>query len=470
MKKLLYILLPVSAVLMISCNKWLDVKPKTQIESELNFSNQQGFKDALTGVYLNMSDVKLYGKDMTFGFVDVLARQYTQLWDDNLEYYQAMEHEYNDQSVINKVISVWTASYFSIANLNNLLDAIGKKDSSYFDPYVYNVIKGEALGLRALHHFDMLRLFSPAPASKPASTLSIPYRYTYGAEIIPQSTVAEVMQKALKDLNEAISLLKISDPLVAGTTVPATTTGYLRNRPYKFNYYAALALKARIHLYAGNMDSARLAAMEVVNSNKFTATTVSAISGGNRLMSTEVIFNVNVSNIETLSADFFNTAIMATKSTAEWNEWFELSNGGSSDYRYLYQTLANGSYRFPVKYDALANTNAAATKRVPLFRLTEMYYIISESYLGTDGPQAVTWLNKARTSRNLATLSTALDKADILREIIKEYQKEFIAEGQLFYLYKRLNLPAIPFYQKTMNDAIYVLPMPDDEITYGLIK
>jgi hypothetical protein len=470
MRKLFSILFISAVSVLSSCNTWLDVKPKTQIEATLNFSNPQGFKDALTGVYLNMSEVKSYGKDLTFGLVDVLAGHYTQLWETNQEYYQASQHAYGDQSAINKIQDVWTSSYFAIANLNSLLEALEEKDSTFFEPYVYNMIQGEALGLRAMHHFDLLRLFAPAPASKPMTTLSIPYRYSYGTELVAQSTIAQVIEKALADLDQAIVLLHRSDPIVVGTSVPTTTTGYQRNRNFKFNYYAALALKARIHLYAGQLEQAREAALEVVSSNKFPATSVSAISGGNRIFSTEVIFNLHVTDIEVLSAAFFNTAIRATKTAAQWDEWYELSSGGSADYRYLYQIVASGANRLIVKYDATYNTNAASTKRVALFRLSEMLYILSESYMQSDPVQAVTYLNRARSNRNLQALSTSLSTTEIRSELIKEYQKEFLGEGQLFYLYKRMNLANLPFYQKVFNDEAYVLPLPDDEVTYGFIK
>lgn len=58
-----------------------------------------------------------------------------------------------------------------------------------------------------------------------------------------------------------------------------------------------------------------------------------------------------------------------------------------------------------------------------------------------------------------------------MSELIKEYRKEFFAEGQLFYLFKRLNLPvaAINGTSTPANDKIFVLPLPDAEVQYGKI-
>ena len=57
------------ALMVTSCDNWLDISPKTQIKSEDNFSSEQGYKDALTGVYLLMTDQSIYGKELTFGMV-----------------------------------------------------------------------------------------------------------------------------------------------------------------------------------------------------------------------------------------------------------------------------------------------------------------------------------------------------------------------------------------------------------------
>ena len=50
----------------------------------------------------------------------------------------------------------------------------------------------------------------------------------------------------------------------------------------------------------------------------------------------------------------------------------------------------------------------------------------------------------------------------------KEYAKEFLAEGQLFYYCKRNELTKFPYgYQTATEDNVYVLPKPDDEIEFG---
>ena len=59
-----------------ACENWLDVSPKTNIQEKDLFNREQGFKEALTGIYIKMSDQNLYGRELTYGFMDILAQRY----------------------------------------------------------------------------------------------------------------------------------------------------------------------------------------------------------------------------------------------------------------------------------------------------------------------------------------------------------------------------------------------------------
>ena len=54
-------------------------------------------------------------------------------------------------------------------------------------------------------------------------------------------------------------------------------------------------------------------------------------------------------------------------------------------------------------------------------------------------------------------------------ELVKEVRKETYAEGQLFYLYKRLNRGILQENGATTppSDKLFVLPLPNDELEYG---
>lgn len=457
----------------VSCKKWLDVKPKTQIESSVNFENEQGFKDALTGVYISMSQPAAYGKELSYGFVEVLGKNYTQ-FSVLHDYLEDSNYNYEFSATKSRIDEIWKKGYYTIANLNNLIENLDKADPSLFTGTNYGVIKGEAYGLRAFNHFDLLRLFAPAPGSGGASATAIPYRTKLTSNTVPLSTVSAFIVQLLSDLKVAADLLKGADPIFKGSAVPATNTGYLRDRPFKFNYYAVKALMARVYLYNGDKTNALACAREVIESDAFPATPDYLIADGNRILSTEVIFNINLLNL----ADLYNFSYSPVSGTgmyladSEWETIYETNNGGTADYRWNYQTAVfTNNNRYSVKFNPLLNTSTAAANRLPLMRVSELYYIAAECLAGTDPEAAVGYLNTVRQSRNLTTdLDATLTADQIQEEIFKEYRKDFITEGQLFFYYKRLNLSKIEFTQIPGSKAVYVLPVPDQEIEYGTIK
>ena len=106
----------------------------------------------------------------------------------------------------------------------------------------------------------------------------------------------------------------------------------------------------------------------------------------------------------------------------------------------------------------------------PLIRLTEAFYIAAECLKQSNPKRAIELLNEVRDNRGLSLatpLSEDLTTDQIQEEIYKEYRKEFIAESQLFYYYKRLNASEIKGAAVRPNKSIYVLPIPESDIEFG---
>ena len=89
----LLIALPLLAGLQ-ACSGWLDLEPKdTTTETDL-FQTGDGYRIALNGVYQQMSETGLYGKELSWGFLDVLAQMYTSYLLTNItEYRYAVSHD-----------------------------------------------------------------------------------------------------------------------------------------------------------------------------------------------------------------------------------------------------------------------------------------------------------------------------------------------------------------------------------------
>ena len=76
-KQYLYLLfILVGAVCMTSCESWLDETSNSEIREEDHFSTEVGFRQSLIGCYINMTDESLYGKELSWGMVETLGRQF----------------------------------------------------------------------------------------------------------------------------------------------------------------------------------------------------------------------------------------------------------------------------------------------------------------------------------------------------------------------------------------------------------
>ncbi|UYQ95798.1 RagB/SusD family nutrient uptake outer membrane protein [Chitinophaga horti] len=466
-----YIWLGVLLLFAASCSKWIDVKPKTQVEAGEFFKNQLGFQEGLNGVYLQMNDRSLYGREMTFGLADALGGQYVLGITTNVAYQDAQKGIY-DGYMRTLTDSIWGRSYTAIANLNKLITAIDMADSAIFSGNNYRVIKGEAYGLRAFLHFDLLRWFGKSYAVGQGKDTAIVYKKLFNTQIPPRESVASTIANVLADLGVAEEALKADIAYTGAMTA---------DRRLRFNYYAVKALQARVYLWADDNTNALKAAEEVIAAQgKFPWVTSSAISIGNdlqkdRVFTTEHIFGLFTNDMNRNTESLLDTSKFTNQLTIDANrvaEQFETSSGGNVDWRniYLIRNVATGTgpkLFFGKLYQPSGYTVALA-KRMPLIRIPEMYYIAAEALIATNPGKAIGYLNTVRKNRGLATeLSATLTADQIHNEIRKEYRKEFPLEGQVYFYYKRRNATTIPGATGTFSAARYLPLLPLRELEYG---
>jgi hypothetical protein len=454
------------------CEKWLDVSPKTQIRERILFENEQGVKDALTGVYIYMGNGSIYGQHLTMGFLDAMGQRYNTASTSHI-FYRAGRYEYNDATTKGYISSIWSNMYTSIGNLNNILTQIdGIK--SRFTNNNFNLVKGESLALRALIHFDLLRLFAVSPVVD-GNRKAIPYPKEFGIEVYPLLTVNQVLDSCMKDLVEAEQLLSI-DKTVRKDYATDPFLSYTRNR---MNYWAVKGLQARLWLYRGDKVQAYTAAMEVINNGSVnfpwvTSAEASRTSSRDRLYGNELLFALSAFKInDYVNAYFKTTSSNGTPtlftSTSNTTALFETSSGGSSDFRFNYLYTLYGSGYSTTKYwqdDIVQGVSTEYLRNlVPIIRLSEVYYIAAETAPATT--EGIGYLNTVRTNRGLAALSSSLTSAALEAEILKEYKKETYGEGQLFYYFKRKNTPRVDGSTINMNDGTWVFPLPETEIEFA---
>ena len=116
--------------------------------------------------------------------------------------------------------------------------------------YDRNDVKGQALVHRAMNYFLLVNLYGKQYDAATASTdLGVPL--VLEADInkqYPRATVAQVYERMLQDLNDAISLLKVDAPEY--NNIPGKATAY--------------ALRARYYLWQQNYDQAYADAIEAL--------------------------------------------------------------------------------------------------------------------------------------------------------------------------------------------------------------
>ncbi|MCD0490408.1 RagB/SusD family nutrient uptake outer membrane protein [Pedobacter sp. MC2016-14] len=449
-----------------SCKKWLDVEPNSQIKSSELFKTESGFKEALAGVYTLMIAENLYGKEQQYGMLAVLSHE----WSSFPEGYNGeAEYNYESSTVQGRMSSIWNGLYQAISNTNNLLVEIDSK-KSIFSGDNYSIIKGEALALRAFLHFELVRLFGASymvDMNKPA----IPYVTQYSANQTKQSTVKETYEFIRKDLEAAKELLR-TDPILTGRTITqADDNGYLINRQLHLNYYAVEALLARMFYYTGEYEKARTAATTVINSGKFTYSLQSNLGIGNDLSGApEHIFGLHINNMYTYSTEYLskdaNIIYTFYLNSATHDAYYP---DKSIDYRYIYlfevgEGVKASNY-YSRKYSAPVSQELYYRNKSVVIKISEMQFIIAGSNLA-EGKSIIAPINKVRQARGLQALT--IEPPDPTATYIEEFRKEFFAEGQLFYLYKRLNRTTITGTDKNLVDIkAYIWPLPVAELEAG---
>ena len=178
MKKLYTILLLATSLFTTSCSDWLDVAPSNQVNGDKLFEVGDGYRNALNGIYLNLGTSSMYGRTMSWGFMDAIAQYYqtdNNFIPKNSAYYKSAKFQFDDSDVKTFISNIWSIGYNNIANCNNLILNVSEASSSIFKEgeFEKNMIWGEALALRAFIHFDLLRLFAPA-ISKMMESLIFP--------------------------------------------------------------------------------------------------------------------------------------------------------------------------------------------------------------------------------------------------------------------------------------------------------
>lgn len=473
MKKITYIFCLFTMLLgTVSCEDFLDITPDGQVDRDKLLSTPSGIEDALYGCYSQLRNQQLYGQELSFGSIEVMA-QYLNCRG-NSRVTALGNYEYENTDVKQLFENIWTEMYKNISNVNSIINS--PLISSAKD-YPYTIYRGEALALRAFMHFDLMRLFADQ-ITNDAEAKGIPYATTFSLNTPDFEKLSKNYEHVLADLDEAEELLK-NEKEYEGTT------SFMMDRQIHLNLYAVQALKARVYLTMGNKEKAAEYAMKVIDHSGYSLSDKTEVQGdlAGVFSKKETLFGVYF-------AEFYK---FVKASLQETTSYFSLDP--RNDIMSVYERESDGMDFRTSAYFTTIDLGGVPTIRlskltdiyelqnipgsrpsdlilgINLIRMPEMYYIAAEALLESDYEKAVGLFDEMLSHRGLKTLSERGKKLTLDLINLDRY-KELIGEGQTFFNCKRLNLD-IEKYDVSSSSVVvvpankknFVVPIPDVEIS-----
>ena len=342
----------------------------------------------------------------------------------------------------------WGQSYKLIYSTNLIIEKIQDGESALLDQ-----LKGENLYLRAMAHFNLVRLFGRPYAQDGGSSPGVPIKNTPEDDMPSRNTVKEVYDFVIEDLQHATSLM-----------VEEKNSNFASKE-------VAEALLSRIYLFMEDNENAILYANKVIDSQRYALASAEVYSKSPTLVpesNPETIFNIR----HTISDNKDKNAVGSlyyndpeTLSTG-WGEYYasqeymDLLNKYPEDIRHAFITThyidgelqyrGTSPQHFINKYnwqEGIANLSS------PVYlRLAEMYLNRAEANakLGND-QLAIDDVNLIRERAGLSggalySIEDLKGKGSVLQVVLEERRLELAFEGQRPGDLFRNNLPLIRAY------------------------
>lgn len=397
---------------------------------ETSINSVEDIQGILYGAYNRMTSSNYYGRDY---IIDGEVRSDNTFSNGNSGRFvtvAAMDLGNNDAYASN----VWTQIYAVIASANII---IGAEDLSG-DQDEIDHIKGQAYALRAMAHFDLLRLYGQQDVLGGDATLGVPYILEYkGENLLPsRNSVNEVKNNVYSDIETALTLMSAS--LNDATAQTLTTHG-------------VNALKARVAVYFQDWSDAKSACEEVINSGEYEIVSAEAFSTiWNTDSPVNSVFELAYSgtdnaNINGLQYIYRGTSYGDIEVLQDLADIFEPADvRGFVDGMLGYEgTKIRNMGKYP---------SSDYSDDIFIFRYEEVILNYAEALFELGDADALTWLNLIPAARN-ATPYTEINKDNILLE----RRKELCFEGFRFYDLARTgrDIPLVSPFQQSHGGPEY---------------
>lgn len=468
------------------------------------FETKEGYRMALIGAYRLAASEKLWGQDLSWGFMSVLGRNYNPTYLPT-KYSRVITDGNFSSSYVKPVIAgIWEQGYNVIANCNNILKNIEHTDKSFFEyDWERDMIMAEARALRALVHFEMMRIFVPAPITG-YSGKAIPYVRDYPVISPPYHTMEEVFQFVIEDLTFAQKNLRRADVDVLygenSMTYMYTTlfygiqnlldngkrgngNGFFSFRGFRMNYWGVSALLARVYSYKRDNATAVQyidALLEEFEGRQDIGWGFNQYNSNPNQIDGKRIPEPLISFWNTEEYTIYETTVASLANSfriISLNALFGLQDI-KEDYRYIgYYNTGTQRYRVWDRPNdpAYPSQPTGSIMRysgplLPVLELPELYYIRCE-YLAEQGKleEAIAMLKVVKDNRNITSSIQANNIDEFMEVLINDLTRDFLTRGQTWHYLKKLNWKKM--YNGTnvpweVPDDWFVLPLPDSEVNY----
>lgn len=459
MRLKIFLSLILTAAIGFSCEESLEVKTRSQLTEELVLKDVTTAQSFLNGILATMRNGAYYGNNFVL-FPELLA--------DNCKLVNAGDRSGRglNQSInlSGAHLNIWFL-YQPMNRINILLDAINKGDiviTSQADAITVDRVKAQALFMRALFYFDLVRTYAHNPNyiindwDKGVPYITEPVRSKDQIAFPSRPTILSNYEAIEADLLAAINAF----------TATGSPNGVTVNRNVPTRA-AAQALLARVYLYwAGPLYPEKYAlasqyATEAINSafavpvaNGAALNTQWTVNTVNAESIFEVAFNGNAENLggdNALQGWYTRQVNAAGQRVTGWgdviasDELLAEYNQTLDDRFTLLTQRAVRDFEPPAsretrKYNAITGA-VFGLDNVPVIRIPEMFLIRAEANLlgaAPDENAARADLNVVRTRCGLTALDGTTTGAALVTELFAERRRELAFEGhRLFDLTRR---------------------------------
>jgi len=405
-------------ILLSSCKKsFLDLRPYTSVSSDVAITNESDMQAALNGAYGNMNSPNLYGRSTPL-FGDLVS--------DNVYISTVNSNRYLDFFQINYTTTdengqgIWQSAYSTILRANNVINSSLQGNENI------DQLRGEALAIRGLMYFELVKFFA-TPYTVDPNALGVPLILVYDPTLKPQrNSVQEVYTQIEKDFTDAANLM-----------TQDKSSGF-------FTKWAATALLARMYQFKGEWDKALTTAEDVINNSGYSLLQLNDVlsfwqNNTDRGDKLEVLFEIvfdATNNINNSSLPYFYDQGGYGDALATESLYDLYSNADVRKDLFIVGSPIRGADAKVV--NKFPNTGAADKDEMKVIRMSELYLIAAEAaYHNNDELTALTYLNDIATERDPSFAGYSSSGQALLDDILLERRKELICEGHRWFDLKR---------------------------------